>query len=87
MIPLSSPLAGQTVLVTGASGGIGAAIVERLAAEGARPVVRYGRDRNKAQALLDRIGGKDAAVADIPIREMAEPSVLEKSTHRCLKAV
>ena len=58
MIPLSSPLTGQNVLVTGASGGIGAAIVERLAAEGAHPVIHYGRDRDKAEALLDRIGGK-----------------------------
>lgn len=72
MFPLSSPLAGQNVLVTGASGGIGAAIIERLAAEGARPVIHYGRDSDKAQALLDRIGGKgwivqaDLLMADGP---------------------
>lgn len=34
------PLGGQKVLVTRASGGIGAAIVEQLAIEGARPVNR-----------------------------------------------
>lgn len=50
-------LAGQTVLVTGASGGIGRAIVQRLAAEGARAVIHYGRDQQQAQALLDDIGG------------------------------
>ncbi|PWC39813.1 SDR family NAD(P)-dependent oxidoreductase [Azospirillum sp. TSO35-2] len=58
MGPHSLPLAGLHVLVTGASGGIGAAIVERLVAEGAHPVIHYGRDRDKAEALLDRIGGK-----------------------------
>nr|WP_281411346.1 SDR family NAD(P)-dependent oxidoreductase [Rhizobium anhuiense] len=51
------PLAGQSVLVTGASGGIGAAIVERLSAEGARPVIHHGRDREGAEALLRKIGG------------------------------
>lgn len=51
-------LAGQAVLVTGGSGGIGAAIVERLASEGARPVIHYSRDERGAQALLERIGGQ-----------------------------
>ena len=51
------PLAGQTVLVTGASGGIGYAIVERLAAEGARPLIHYSRDEKSALELLSRIGG------------------------------
>ncbi|MBX5167618.1 MULTISPECIES: SDR family NAD(P)-dependent oxidoreductase [unclassified Rhizobium] len=55
-------LAGQTVLVTGASGGIGAAIVERLSAEGARPVIHYGRDKERAQALLRKLGGNGLIV-------------------------
>lgn len=33
----AKPLCGQNILVTGASGQIGAAIVRRLAQEGARP--------------------------------------------------
>lgn len=52
------PLADRAVLVTGASGGIGAAIVERLAHEGATPIVHYSRDERAAQALLERIDGK-----------------------------
>ncbi|MGV1794464.1 SDR family NAD(P)-dependent oxidoreductase [Rhizobium sp. A37_96] len=54
---MSKSLEGYAILVTGASGGIGAAIVERLAAEGARPIIHYGRDREGAEALLARIGG------------------------------
>ncbi|HDS1736520.1 SDR family oxidoreductase [Pseudomonas sp. BP8] len=51
------PLDGQTVLVTGGSGGIGAAIVQQLAAEGARPLIHYSRDAQGAQQVLQRIGG------------------------------
>ena len=55
-------LQGQTILVTGASGGIGAAIVERLAGEGARPIIHYGRDATGAEALLARTGGNGLLV-------------------------
>lgn len=50
-------LEGRTVLVTGASGGIGEAVVERIVAEGGRVVIHYGRDAARANALLDRVGG------------------------------
>ncbi len=49
-------LAGQNILVTGGSRGIGAAIVEAVAREGASPIIHYGRDRDAAEALLKRVG-------------------------------
>jgi 3-oxoacyl-[acyl-carrier protein] reductase len=51
-------LSGQTILVTGATGAIGQAICAELAAEGARVVIHYSRQRNAAEALLTQIGGK-----------------------------
>lgn len=50
-------LSGRTILVSGASGGIGAAIVENIAKEGGRVVIHYGRDEAKARSLLGLIGG------------------------------
>ena len=65
-------LSGQAVLVTGASGGIGAAIVERLAEEGARPIIHHGRDRAGAEELLARISGEGWIVqADLSAAEGA----------------
>ena len=59
------------VLVTGASGGIGAATARAFAAEGARVGVHYHRNREAAEALAREIGGivlqadlRDEAQAD-----------------------
>lgn len=49
-------LSGKTILVTGASKGIGAAIVRALGEAGANVIAHYGSDR----------GGAEAATAEIP---------------------
>lgn len=50
-------LKGKAAIVTGASRGIGRAIAERLAADGARVVVNYSKSAAAAEALAARIGG------------------------------
>ena len=68
-------LAGQWVLLTGASGGIGSAIAQRLARAGARVIV-VGRAQGSLQTLLRKIQvyskGSFAICADINQREGRE---------------
>jgi 3-oxoacyl-[acyl-carrier protein] reductase len=62
-------LEGKAAIVTGSARGIGAAIAERLAADGAAVVVNYSRSAAEAASVADRIrgaGGRAAVVqADV----------------------
>src|ERR671925_606323 len=58
-------LTGKVALVTGGSRSIGAAIVKRLAADGAAVALTYGASPNKADAVVHAIeaaGGKALAI-------------------------
>jgi 3-oxoacyl-[acyl-carrier protein] reductase len=61
-------LAGKRVLVTGGSGGIGAACVRAFAAEGARVAVHYHRGRERAESL----GGDVVVGGDLTAEEQVE---------------
>ncbi|ALA56462.1 glucose 1-dehydrogenase [Nitrospira moscoviensis] len=72
-----TPLREKVAIVTGSSAGIGRAIAERLAHEGAAVAVHYGKSRDKAKAVVAGIeakGGKAKAFQ----ADMARPQEVRR---------
>lgn len=58
---------GRVVLVTGAVGGLGIAICRMFASQGARVVVGYRSNRDKAEALVNSLEGDGHKVLYVPV--------------------
>ncbi len=82
-MPSPKPLTGHNILVTGASGAIGAAIVEALVEDGAFPIIHYGRNRKAAEVLRDRIGGTGTLLS----ADLSEPAGATRLWEAALAAV
>ena len=72
-------LAGKRVLVTGGAGGIGSAVVDAFAAEGARVAVHFNTSDTAARELAESVGGvalgadlRDEASADALIPDCVD---------------
>ena len=80
---MTSPAKNRRALVTGGSGGIGAAICQRLAADGHHVIVHANRGLEKAQAIAAQIvaeGGSAEAVAFDITDRAATAAALEALT-------
>src|SRR5688572_3003187 len=62
---MDTGLTGKGVLVTGASGGIGAACARAFAGEGARVLVHYHRGESRAREVAAALGGAPVVQADL----------------------
>src|SRR5262245_4979569 len=67
-------LAGKTALVTGASSGIGAAIAQELASNGASVTLNYFRNEAGARAVEKKVlaAGQQALVVQADVRHKSE---------------
>jgi len=78
-------LAGKSALVTGGSRGIGAAIVQRLANEGASVAFTYSSSTEQANSLVEQItnkGGNALAIkADAANQEAVRAAVQQAAKH------
>ena len=70
-------LKGKIAVVTGASKGIGAAIAEHMAAEGASVVVNYASSKAGADAVVKRITQKDGKAVAVQA-DVSKPEDIQR---------
>src|SRR5262249_10350289 len=78
-LSMDTKLSNRIVLVTGASGGIGSAIVRAFAAEGARVVVHFAEHGDRAGDLARELGGSCVPLsADLTLEAEVERLFAER---------
>ena len=69
---MTTDLSGKIIVITGASGAIGSAIARTFAAEGARVVLHYRKNRTQAESLGREVGTAQSLVAQAELTKEAE---------------
>jgi len=73
---MNTDLAGKVVLITGASGGLGAGLARAFAAEGARLVLHYHSRKVEAERLASELGGAATIIAAADLRDEVQVRAL-----------
>jgi NAD(P)-dependent dehydrogenase (short-subunit alcohol dehydrogenase family) len=68
---------GQTVILAGGSGGIGAALADWVASRGGIPVIGCRSNAERARSLAARIEQRHAVAAPVVVGDVLEPGVRE----------
>lgn len=82
----SLPLTGKVALITGSSKGIGQAIAERLAADGANVIINYVSSANAAQQVADDINSKGVGQAKIIKADVSSAEAAKTLVNQTLEA-
>ena len=79
-------LKGKTAVVTGSSRGIGQAIAERLASDGAAVVINYTRNRQLAQEVVDGILARGSNAFAIQA-DLSKPPEVQRLFNEAVKMI
>ncbi len=79
---MNNQLDGKVALVTGAGGGIGSVICERLTAAGAMLVLTYNSSPDKTQAVADGLAGNGHFVVHAPVDDSAAQAELAQQVQQ-----
>lgn len=78
------PLAGRVVLVSGGTGGLGAAVTALLLMDGAMPVVGYRANRGRALAFQQKMQDLYGGLVTLVEGDIADPAVRQKYVEAAL---